>query len=355
MQKQTHTKTWSLWTKQVLISFGVALFLIAALMICVDPYFHYHKPLPGLSVTFPPQRYGSNGIERNFSYDAILLGNSLAENFKTSEFDSLFGTNAIKLMFSGAYLEEMSNNLQNAFAYNDDIRVVLWSINYPYLLFDADLKAYSDSDYPAYLYDNNPLNDVYYLYNSIALYRALDILKDTALRKENATFDEYSSWSAQTGREAILQHYVRPAKSKQSPSKVDTQSTSRTLTENILPIIQSHPDTRFILFFPPYSILWWDEVDRRGNLQEYLRSEDVALTTLLQYDNVEIFCFHEAIDIYSDLDHYSDALHYDATINSWILEQVHVGEYRITPENQKNHLRHVQEIVESYPYDAIFE
>ncbi|MDR0948096.1 MAG: hypothetical protein LBM69_01105 [Lachnospiraceae bacterium] len=355
MQKQPQPKTWSSWSRHVLLSLGCILLLIAVMMILVDPYMHYHKPLSGLSFNFPPQRYGSDGIEKNFSYDAILLGNSLAENFKTSEFDALFDTHAVKLIFSGSYLQEMSMNLQNSFAYNDDIHVVLWSINYPYLLFDADLKAYSDTDYPTYLYDDNPFNDVHYLYNSFAIARTLHTLFNTVRGKEAETFDDYSAWSAPTGREAILQHYTRIEKTEPSSSDVNTQATTRTLAMNILPVIEAHPNTRFILFFPPYSIIWWDEAIRRNTLQEFLQGENVALTTLLSYDNVEVYCFHEAIDIYSDLNHYSDILHYNATINSWILNQIHAGKYRITPANQEEHLNHVREILESYEYDAIYE
>lgn len=82
-------------------------FILAAINVIVDPFFHYHKPLPGLFYILNNERYQNNGILKHFDYDAIITGTSMTENFKTSEFDKLFNVNSIKIPFSGATFKEI--------------------------------------------------------------------------------------------------------------------------------------------------------------------------------------------------------------------------------------------------------
>ena len=71
----------------------LALLVAQAAVICVvDPYFHYHKPLKGLYYTLDNERSQNDGIIRHFNYDAMIIGTSMAENFKTSEMDELWMT-----------------------------------------------------------------------------------------------------------------------------------------------------------------------------------------------------------------------------------------------------------------------
>jgi hypothetical protein len=354
-EKANGKLSWKSWSTTTIIVLIGILVLISLLVYVVDPYIHYHKPLSKLSFQFPPQRYGSYGIEKFYSYDSIIIGNSMAENYKTSEFDSMFHANSIKITMSGSYLQEMSQNLSNAFASPNKIKTVLWSVNYPYLLFQYDYKEYDDSEYPYYLYDQDVFNDVYYLLNQITLYRSLDILKDTLQKKADETFDHYSSWTATTGKAAILAKYHRVPIKESTEAPSDGSYSLITLNHNIIPLLEQNPETKFILFFPPYSILWWDELIRNNALYEYMDAEATALTALLQYDNVEIYCFHEAIEVYSNLDNYSDSLHFTAAINSWILQQIANQQYRITLENLHSHLSHVEKLVTTYDYDRLFQ
>ena len=38
----------------------------------IDPYFHYHGPIEGISYSFAGERYMNDGIARNLDYDAII-------------------------------------------------------------------------------------------------------------------------------------------------------------------------------------------------------------------------------------------------------------------------------------------
>ena len=77
---------------------GILLFLagFAGITIFVDPLFHYHAPSKGLQYPLYDDVYMDDGIVRNFDYDSIIIGSSMAANFKASLFDELFGTHTIK-------------------------------------------------------------------------------------------------------------------------------------------------------------------------------------------------------------------------------------------------------------------
>ena len=63
------------------------LFLIGSVTAWVDPFFHYHAPQDRLQYPINNQRYQNNGIVRHFSYDALITGTSMTENFMASECD----------------------------------------------------------------------------------------------------------------------------------------------------------------------------------------------------------------------------------------------------------------------------
>ena len=111
------------WVVVFVTFFIIILLGIASITIIIDPYFHYHKPLSGLQYPISNQRYQNDGILKHFEYDAIIIGTSMTENFKASEFDKIFGVNSIKVPFSGASYKEINDNLKTAIKYNSDIKL----------------------------------------------------------------------------------------------------------------------------------------------------------------------------------------------------------------------------------------
>ena len=79
----------------------------------VDPFFHYHKPLEQLAYPIDSERYQNDGISRNFTYDAVLTGTSMMENFKASRFDSLFGVASVKIPYAGGYYKEVDQAVRS--------------------------------------------------------------------------------------------------------------------------------------------------------------------------------------------------------------------------------------------------
>lgn len=339
------------WFYRTISYLAVCLVTFALVIVVTDPYFHFHAPIKGTSYRLYEERYINDGIARHFEYDAIITGTSMTQNFKTSEFDELFGTSSIKLPFSGGGFHEISQSLQRAFNYNDHIEKVLWGLDGVLLINEYDYKPYED--YPTYLYDDSVLNDVNYVLNKSILYHGtLNNALMTLRGEPPTTLDEYSAWERQTGYDAVKagHEYRGVVVDDCRLSEEEKKLVEENIRINVCSVIEQNPDTTFYIFFPPYSILLWDYWDRAGKISAQIEAESLAAELLLQYPNVELYCFNENIDLISNFDNYSDELHYSAEINSLILKWIKGSEYHLTPENYAIHMDAEKELYINYPY-----
>ena len=103
--KRENTTSYSRYLIWILCIAFLLCFVVALLNYIVDPYFHYHKPYTNYRLA--DERYINDGIARNFDYDAIIIGNSLSENFKCSQYDALFDVKSVKLPYSGSGVKEL--------------------------------------------------------------------------------------------------------------------------------------------------------------------------------------------------------------------------------------------------------
>ena len=69
------------------------LLVSAAVTVLFDPFYHYHKPLPGLKAVLMDKEYQCVGTLRNFDYNALLVGSSVMENNNNAWYDDAFWNN----------------------------------------------------------------------------------------------------------------------------------------------------------------------------------------------------------------------------------------------------------------------
>lgn len=347
------------WTIACLL-FTLFLFVAGALpTIIVDPYFHYHKPLDGLTVILDNQRYQNDGILKNFSYDAVITGTSMTENFKTSEMDALFGTNAVKTSYSGASYKEIADSLNNAFLANPNIRYVVRGIDCNRLIEHKDAMNYDTSMYPQYLYDRNPFNDVSYIFNKQVLFG--DVTRVLAYSRAgipDTTFDEYGYWADDFtyGADAVLQGYEHK-EDREDVWEVraeEIQTLQESVLQNFIAQAEANPDTQFYYFFAPYSIYWWDSIYHLGQTQRYVRLMEEASRMMVEYDNIHLFSFFDLEELICDPNNYKDTAHYSGEINSRMLHWMKSEEHRLTKENYASHWNAVLDFYSNYDYEALF-
>lgn len=345
------------WLKKCIAALVGSVVLIFVLCFVFDPYFHFHKPFSFVSYRLYDERYTNDGISRHFDYNAIVTGTSMAQNFKTSEMDSIFGTQSVKETFSGAGYQELSQNLERALKRNPDLKTVIWTIDYNGFIREKGWTQYEG--YPTYLYDDDPWNDTQYVFNKSIFYHGVltDIVK-TVLRQPSTSMDEYSAWNKETGLHHIMQSYERSEEKlqmEQGLTKEEREMVIENIKENIVDLVNQYPDVNFYLFYTPYSICFWDYENREGLMLMQFEAEQIATELLLECPNVRLYNFFDKYDIICNLNNYRDKEHYSAEINSRILSWIKADEGLVTKENYMDKLEAEKEFYLNYDYESIYE
>ncbi len=344
------------WFWTTIAGTAIVLLCILLIMVIFDPYFHYHGKISGLKYRIYNERYINPGILKHFEYDAIITGTSMNQNFKTSQLDALWGTSAVKVPFSGAGFQEIKDNLETAFESNNQIKYVLWGIDYNGLLREFDYVAYDE--YPEYLYDKNIFNDVSYVWNKDILTSALlNNMLMTLKGEETTSFDEYASWDVGRGWDFIKLSYYQSL--DVLPMEVGITEQERKIIEenlenNIISLAKANPDTEFVLFYTPYSILYWNKLYIDGTLKKQFLIEKVATEMLLEQENITLYNFFHKTDMVCNLDNYRDELHYVNDINDKIIDWITVGEGKVTKENYLQRIEEEQEFYFNFDYSLLF-
>lgn len=351
----------------IVVSVSLLLFaFLGGITIYIDPLFHYHAPLDKYEYPIDDERYQNDGIVRHFKYNAVITGTSMVENFETSQCNQLFGKDEeiifIKVPFAGAPYREVNECLKRAFQSNPNIKFVIRSLDNAYLVEDKDAvwDGITQYGYPEYLVNNNPFDDVEYLLNKDILFeKTLRVCDYTYQGKKTPSFDEYMSWSDDMnyGREAILEEYMRSEKAPVKRKYVQTDNVKMidNLHQNVISLSEQHKDTTFYLFFPPYSILYWDKLNQRGEVEWRIEAEKNAIEELINYSNIKLYSFCTEYDMICDLNNYRDPYHYGGWINKKMLEWMSQDIHQITKENYQEYISQMYNFYGTYNYEALYD
>lgn len=328
------------------------LVLLAGITMFIDPFMHYGRGRSFLEYPLKYERYQNDGIARHYDYDSIITGTSMCQNFKCSEFDEIFGGCAIKIANSGASYHESCENIKRALSHNGEVKNVLCSLDGTRLNYPAFEDEYEG--YPLYLYDSNPFNDVYYLLNKEVIPKTIAIVNYTRSGQKTTTMDEYASWSqyATFGRESVLASFTLLEEREEEwiLTEEDKQQICENVSANFLELAEKYPDTTFYLFFPPYSICYWEAMVRIKQLGAQLEAQKTGAELLLSANNIRIYDFSYRIDITGDLDNYTDTMHYGEWINSEILQMMNEGEGMLTADNLDEYYDYIYKLYSEYDY-----
>ncbi|MGN0436362.1 MAG: hypothetical protein ACI4D8_07030 [Wujia sp.] len=319
-----------------------ALVLIACLVYNLDPYLHYHKPYTDkYYYTLDNQRSQNNGIIKRFEYDAIITGTSMTENFMTTELDELFGVDSIKVTYSAGTYKEINDNLKIALEINPELKLIVRCLDMNYFFDSADKMRSDLGEFPTYLYDDNIFNDVNYIYNRDVLFTRIHEMLSSE-EKGITTFNEYTNWQFQYdyGRKAVNPTGMVNSEPDEWThlTEEDIAIITENINENVLSLVKEYPDVDFYYFFPPYSIVWWNQLVSDGEIYRQLEAERYIIEQLLPYDNVHLYSFNNRTDITTNLNNYKDDIHYGQWVNSLILKWMHDGQYLLTQDNYMEYL-----------------
>ena len=333
-----------------------ALVCAGVFVFCIDPFYHYHGAWFGLPVVLENAVYQTPGAARNLEYDSVIVGTSMTENFHAKWFDDAFGWNTLKLSYSGARTNDLKAIFEQIYSGEKSPANVVFDVN------DYQLTVEPDTAFairPEYLYDNNIFTDLSYIYNQDVLLaaanRVLDKIEgrqsnlDSAYTwEEDELFGAPKTLEAETKQRESLEQSIKSGLPQLSMEKCDAN------LDNIIPFIEEHPETTFYVFYPPYSMLYWEQKQMMGQLEDMIAIYGRSMEKLLAYDNVKIFYFQNERDIISNLDNYRDSTHFRPEYNKYICDSMARGVRQLNQDSYKEQLADMYEYAVSFDYEKLW-
>ncbi|MBQ7499971.1 MAG: hypothetical protein IJT91_03660 [Clostridia bacterium] len=321
----------------VAISLGLLL-LMGALVYAFDPYYRYHGDIKEYKLL--KSRYSDAGLIYNYEYDTVMIGSSLMQNFDMNDFNEKLGCRAIKATIGGISLSEME--------YLTDIILKQNKCKKLYCCIDLSLlaqeKEKDDMRFSGFLYDDDPLNDYQYLYGyevwmrflpvDAALWAALKAgvaLPDKIVKGTDPDYLEYWADNYTYGEKETKEKYLKFT-NKIVPETVGTDllyDHMKTRADEFLGCFDND-GAEYVIFFPPYSILYWQYLDMKQYYDIFLQIKQYICDRAAENDNITVYDFQSA-DFVTELEHYKDPLHYGPDINALMTECFADGSYKADP------------------------
>ena len=327
------------------ITSGLLLLLCTLTVVVFDPFFQYHKPLPGLKAVLTDKEYQCTGSLKTFDYDSVIAGSSVAENYNNGWFDQNFGCKSIKAIRSYGATADLCYLLDIAFAHKE-LKYVFYNLDPSALSADPE-TTYALTGCPMYLYDDNYMNDVEYWLNKDVLMEKIPYLIANSFMGDYDENDSYNwaQWK-EFNSDMVLGLYIRkPSVSEMKPENYYEELLHANL--NLLTAqIKAHPETEFYIFIPPYSMMWWDNIYREGDTDAYLYNMEKAMETLLGFENVTLSYFQNDREVITNLENYMDILHFSPDINLYICESLKKGTHQVTKDNYMESLKDMRSLAD---------
>lgn len=339
------------WACGLLAGVMFLLALCAAVVYAVDPCFYYRMPDKWQPVFFS-ERYQGAGLAKNVQADTVVVGTSMAANYRASQVAETFGGTAVRITIPDGYLSEFDQVMGVLFRSQTPERV-LFALDMNILIRD---ESECTDAMPEYLYNANPLDDVKYLLNKDTLYYSAYVLMANGWGG-GQTLDEGFTWDKGIwwNHAEALDNYERPEQAaEEQPADTFLADVDANLTV-VEGWLKAHPETEFDLFLSPYSILFWDKYGRKGQTDAMFAALERVCETLLPYENVKLYAFLLDREIVDNLDYYCDYVHHSKEVCGMVLEKIAAGEGLLTAENARETLANWREFVVNYDYEKFWD
>jgi len=320
------------WTIKLLIIFSFIASTVILINYIVDPFQHY-RVSSWYKITQKKQREVTAGLAKNFPYyETAIIGSSMAENFKASFVNKELNTTTLKLCMSGITAHEMYSILKTVLRDNNNIKNIILAIDINN--FTGDKNRIRTNAFPSYLYDNNPINDIFYLLNKETIRFSFRMLEQSGT---TTNFDElwYTANMFKYSKKAALSRYIPGT---YGPSFTLDDYNNEVIKENfnfnILPFIHKNKNVKFTIFYPPYSFLIYKDMKNKRWLNESFKFKKYLLN--LNIKNLDIYDFQCIPKITSNLNIYRDIAHYSPSINEYIIKSFKNKNHLSTQNNIDN-------------------
>jgi len=297
------------------------------------------------------------GTIRNFDYDSVLIGSSVAENFDSSFLDAEYGVNTLKIIRASGSVADLNYYLELAHE-KQELKQIFWCLDIFALDASTEVTLYGE-DVPRYLHTETILDDVTYLYNKEILLEEIPYMLACSMQGLNTGGHAYDwsrgkDFSVEGAKRAYNRDAVSPDVAIQQKSGEANKDIVAANINMLLNEVESYPNITYRFILPPYSLLWWDSAYLNGDILQRFYTLEQVIPALLEHENVEIYYFQAEKDIVCNLDNYMDMIHYTPEINQYMLECVVAGEKRLTVENWEKELLRMKELARCISTEEIY-
>ena len=334
----------------VLVCVLLALAGTAGVVAWVDPLLTAGALEEGETALFVNERYEMAGLIRHQDYEDIVMGTSLVANYRASWFTEGTGRKTLKVTFPDGRLSEFDIALDLAFRTHGTLNTVYFGLD-PNVLIREDQGV----ELPEYLYNDNPVDDLQFYLSGESLALAVKSLLLGEVAK--VPLDEAFLWddTYQFSWSAALWGYVRPEQAVE-PLPADAYLAAAEANLDIVcSWVEKHPDTRFKIWFPPYSILYWDKVQREGATEAVLAVLKYAAGRLLAYENVSVYSFLNDWATVTGLDQYTDYIHCSSQVTMQTAQRMLGDGWQYRPDRYEEQIDALRGLIDSYGFDGLFE
>ncbi len=350
-------KTYRNWAISVLSLLLASLIGLAAFVYIIDPLQFYHRTNRGLF--YVEERFQNPGLVKNYDYDTVIIGSSMTQNFIPSKIDQVLGGRTLKASMAGASERELSYLVKLSLE-SKKVNRVIWGIDLDAVINDPNYTASKDL-FPVYLFDNNPFNDLQYLLNKQFINDSWDIYTKTydseLYRADN--LDTMHGWNdyVKYGATAVREFYIDKLKNNHTNNQLILSNMQENLENNILSVIKENPDTQFLLFYAPYSIVYFKHLYNinYSMIEQINEGKRYFYNELSKYPNVELYDFSSNAELTSNLNHYKDTIHYSGDINTYIIQSMKNKQYIVTADNLESSFNELEGQIKAFDMDDFLE
>lgn len=351
-----------MYVRLLKLFFAVLFLLVTCLVIRVYTYDAYHFWTlndPQNALYSDNARVQDAAFINHLEFDSVILGNSHMANTSAKMASDIFGGKFFNLSLNGSNNYERSIVLKRVLEIHDIKRIIL-------LLTPSSSKE-GHGDYSVktwdYLYDSNPFNDFKYYLNTHDLKCMVRFHKKSSCFGEKKDLDRPYAWFEMQGhsrRFGGIQNWARYYKDYQlehliineipeavnkplivSSNQIESSKIeiSSSLDETIFNFVQQYPNTEFLLYSSPGSLLE-RALESRGRLPFDIYAQFVLEVTkkASHFSNVHFFGF-DNLPFTNDIAFYKDPAHYKENVNSELLVLMSQRQFELTPDNVDDYLK----------------
>lgn len=346
-------------------------------LLIVDPLSLFHKPWVRDEYYIGDLRIQAAGIINNTPFDSMILGSSMAANFSIREASNVWDATFVNLSAQGFWFSGRSLILSYSLK-QKTLENVIISLD-GYANFGQDNPKFPITKYE-YLYNDNPFDDIRiytesryrkYIYcrsSMVPVSLRCESVKDLEhiaewpfMEEELQRFGGIGNWlgggNVSQVRNALLKITQNIEKIKlgvfgeidQEELRERKKDDRKYFDEYIFRYIQENPNTKFYLFFPPYSRLRAAilKQSRAVDFELYLEQVRYAVAKLEGTPNGLVFGFDD-LDFLDDLGNYKDTGHYHPRYNSKILTWMYQRQHQLTKKNVASYLQTISQRANRY-------